>query len=229
MADGDIDVSVVVEIGGGDSTSEQIALEVVAAVCRDIGEPAGAVVGQQLGGHGTWRVVWTQDMAVGDEQVEIVVAVDVDGDGAEAQEGVAGCRNSRSSTFVVEGEPLLFRAGCRGGCRIGSEGESEVSVEGVLFLEVVSQEQVEAAIAVEVAAGDSHAGFVFAFGAMSRSADNGHVVVDGLLEVVRVGDRIEVIGCQVVADVDFGACVVIEIDGRHSQAFSGPRSWLSTS
>ena len=92
-------------------------------------------------------------------------------------------------------------------------GAAEALIEGRRFAEEVGDGQVEPAVAVEVAAGDAHAGAVAPFG-VGR-----HACVDRDLAELPVPFVVEqVVGGLVVGDEQVEAAVVVEVGRDHAQS-----------
>jgi hypothetical protein len=87
---------------------------------------------------------------------------------------------------------------------------SEVEVEGIGVPGEVGFDDIEEAIAVEVADGDAHACLRFAIGGVCDAGFNGYIF-EGAVLLILIKSR----GCGVVGYVDIGPAVVIEIgDGN---------------
>ncbi len=90
---------------------------------------------------------------------------------------------------------------------------AEVLIEGVGVAGEVGLDDVEEAVAVEVADGDAHAGLGLAVGGVGDAGLDGDVLEGAVLLVLVVGG-----GGGVVGDVDVGPAVVVEVGDGDAEA-----------
>ncbi len=122
--------------------------------------------------------------------------IDIDKAGAEAGEGRAG-----------GGE-----VGSSGG--IGEDGVALVGVESVGFADKVGHEDVLIAVVIDIADGESHAGFRLAVIVDGRAHFKGDV------DKTALGVEPELIGFTVVGDVDVDPAVVVEIAADDAESLT---------
>ncbi len=147
-----------------------------------------------VGGVEVGAVDLRVDVAVGDEDVEPAIVVEVDE--ADAPAEIAGVEAEAGEVGVV------FKGAV-----------AEVEVEGVGVAGEVGLDDVEQAVAVEVADGDAHAGLRLAVGRVGDAGFDGQVFEGAVLLVLIEGG-----GGGVVGDVDVGPAVVVEIGDDDGEA-----------
>ena len=142
-------------------------------------------------------------MAVGDEQVEPAVIIDVEGDGAEA-----GLRAARGGEIRRQGA-------------VGEQAAAEVPAQGVRLVDEVGVEQVDAAVAVEVLGDDAHAGRGLARPVVGDARRGADLLESQAPEVAEQEVRRPVVGHEEVEPA-----VAVEVGDGQAQAASarGPRS-----
>ena len=199
MADGEVEIAVVVVVGAGGGPTEPFSAEVGAAdVVGDIDKRAVGGLPEELRLHLVGLDAGPEDMPGGDEHLHPAVAVPIEPHGAEAE--------------VVEargGDPRLP-------ADVGEEELAEVLVERVLRLIEVGEEDVGAAVTVEVLGDDSHRGLVLAVVADRTAGGGGELLIAGRGSLRRA-PCVEVVGGHVVADIDLGVEIVVEVDNRYGE------------
>ena len=199
MDDHQVDPAVVVQVArrhapAHDLPARSRARPTVAATSSNRPRPRSRKSNGSLGHRavGPGPVV---DVPVGDEQVELAVVVDVEGRVAETR------------SWAGSG-----RRGPRQG-RVQEQAAAEVAEEGARLVDEVREEQVDAAVAVEVVGHDAHArrGPARAVGGdPRRDAD--------LLEPQSAQVAEQEVGRGVVGDEDVELAVVVEVGDGQAQA-----------
>ena len=197
VADDDVGVAVVVDVAECCSPPDVRDLEHRAGAARDVLEAAGAQVPVQLRRHlERERIVRPGegfdggDAAVGDEQIQPAVAIEIQPAGAEAGLREAGRAEAGGSAPILE----VSRA--------------VVEVQHIHLVEPVRDEQILVAVVVEVARVNAHARF-----GLSGAAHGGAGEERRVLERAVVLVDPELVGLAVVGDVEIDPPVVVEVGG----------------
>ena len=197
--DGDIEVAVVVVVAEGAAAGRGVFHDARAALVGDFFEAAVAEIAVEVFVLGVFEVGFGfvdlgVDMAVGHKDVEPAVVVHVEEADAPAEE--AG----------VDAEAAGIGA-------VFEDGVAEIGVEGIGVAGEIRFYDIEIAVAVVIADGNTHACLRFGFGGERGAVLDGDVLEGAvmLVEIKRGGGGI-------VGHIDVGPAVVIEIGGGDAEA-----------
>ena len=135
------------------------------------------------------------DVAVGDEQILVAVAIDI--------EELSGPPHER--------EAAASQAACRGD--VLEVAVAEIAIEGVGVVLEVGDEDVEPAVIVEVGRRGPHARLLATVAAVSGAAEQSPV-----LQRPVSGAAVQEVDVGIVGNVDLGQPVVVAVGGDQSKA-----------
>ena len=190
-----VEPAVVVQVADGQPAAHVGPLERRAGAGRDVGQRPARASEQELRRHriGEERPM-VAEVPVGRHQIEPAVVVGVEESRAETEAVAAGGR----------------QAG--GGGMVGEEPLPEVVEQGGGLAVEIRDRQIEAAVAVDIAAGDAHTGLVAAAG-VGRDA---RLVAD-LLEPEAALVAEQVVGRAVIGHEEVDSAVLVEIGGDDAE------------
>ncbi len=191
-----VEVAIVVVVSEGGAASGCGVGDAGAGLRGDLFELAVAEVAIEIlvlriGGIDVGAFDLGVDVAVGHEDVEPAIVVHVEEAYAPAEEAGVDAKAGEIGVVV-------------------EVAVAEIEVEGVGVAGEVGLDDVEEAVAIEVADGDAHACLGLAVGGVGDAGLDGDIFEGAVLLVL-----VERGGGGVVGDVDVGPAIVVEVGDRH--------------